>query len=51
MIIIFNIRIEVILDRRVAFVILELKMRIILNVGLVLEKWLLFFLSLAQIFV
>jgi len=49
MIIIFNIRLEVVIlvVREVNFVILKLEMRIILNVGLVLEKGFLFFLSLA----
>jgi len=48
MIIILNIRLEVvILIRMVNFVILKLEMSIILNVGLVLEKGFLFFLSLA----
>ena len=46
--VILNIRLEVVLTRRlIDFVILKLEMRIILNVGLVLEKWFLFFLSLA----
>jgi len=48
MIIILNIRLEVvILIRMVNFVILKLEMSIILNVGFVLEKGFLFFLSLA----
>jgi len=49
MIIILNIRLEVVIlvVREVDFVILKLEMSIILNVGLVLEKWFLFFLSLA----
>jgi len=49
MIIILNIRLEVVIlvVREVDFVILKLEMSIILNVGIVLEKWFLFFLSLA----
>jgi len=49
MIIILNIRLEVVIlvVREVDFVILKLEMSIILNVGLVLEKRFLFFLSLA----
>ena len=46
--VILNIRLEVVLTRRLLdFVILKLEMRIILNIGPVLEKWFLFFLSLA----
>jgi len=47
MIIILNIRLEVFLARRLGFVVLKLEMRIVLNVGLVLEKWFLFLLCLA----
>lgn len=47
MIIILNIRLEVVLARRLGFVVLKLEMRIVFNVGLVLEKWFLFFLRLA----
>lgn len=47
MIIILNIGLKVVLARRLGFVVLKLEMRIVLNVGLVLEKWFLFFLSLA----
>jgi len=49
MIIILNIRLEVVIlvVGEVDFVILKLEMSIILNVGLVLEKGFLFFLSLA----
>ena len=47
MIIIFNIRLKVVLAKRLGFVVLKLEMSIILNVGPVLEKWFLFFLSLA----
>jgi len=47
MIIILNIRLKVVLAGRLGFVVLKLEMRIILNIGPVLEKWFLFFLSLA----